>query len=80
VIDLIHREERVFRRKIPCAAYFTRTSTAIRPKDLGHIQASLKAAGVPVLPVELTERAAYRAIMQLGGTVYDLMPSEVSNP
>lgn len=80
VIDLIHREETVFRRKIPYAAYFTRTSAAIRPKDLRHIQASLKEAGVPVLPVELTERAAYRAIMQLGGTVYDLMPSEVSNP
>lgn len=80
VIDLIGREERAFRRDIPYAVFLTRTSTAIRPKDLGHIQQDLKTAGIPSLPVELTERAAFRAIMQLGGTIYDLSPSEVSNP
>lgn len=80
VIDLISREERAFRRDIPYAVFLTRTSTAIRSKDLGHIQRDLKNAGIPTLPVELTERAAFRAIMQLGGTIYDLSPSEVSNP
>lgn len=80
VIDLIHREEKAFRREIPYAVFFTRTSAAIRSRDLVHIQNDLASAHVPVLPVELTERAAFRAIMQLGGTLYDLTPAEVSRP
>lgn len=80
VIDLVRREEKAFRRTIPYAVFFTRTSAAIRSKDLGHIQKDLKDGGIPTLSVELTERAAFRAIMQLGGTIYDLSPSEVSNP
>lgn len=79
VIDLICREERAFRRDIPYSVVFTRTSAAIRSKDLGHIQRDLRDAGIPTLPVELTERAAFRTIMQLGGTIYDLTPAEVSN-
>ncbi|MEX5514946.1 AAA family ATPase [Pseudophaeobacter sp. 1A09344] len=80
VIDLICREERAFRRSIPYSVFFTRTSAAIRSRDLGHIQADLKEALIPTLPVELTERAAFRAIMQLGGTIYDLTKDEVSKP
>ncbi|VVT28124.1 ParA family protein [Hoeflea sp. EC-HK425] len=80
VIDLIRREEKAFRRDIPYAVFFTRTSAAIRSRDLAHIQKDLATADIPVLPVELTERAAFRAIMQLGGTLYDLTPEEVSRP
>ena len=80
VIDLIRREEKAFRRDIPYAVFFTRTSAAIRSRDLAHIQKDLASADIPVLPVELTERAAFRAIMQLGGTLYDLTPEEVSRP
>ena len=35
---------------------------------------------IPTLPVELTARAAFRAIMQLGGTIYDLTKEEVFKP
>ena len=80
VIDLIRREEKAFRRDIPYSVFFTRTSAAIRSRDLAHIQNDLQAASIPVLPVELTERAAFRAIMQLGGTLYDLSSDEVSRP
>lgn len=80
VLDLIRREEKAFRRAIPYAVFFTRTSAAIRSRDLQHIERDLKDNGVPLLPVELTERAAFRAIMQLGGTLYDLTPKEASKP
>lgn len=80
VIDLIRREEKAFRRAIPYAVFFTRTNAAIRSRDLQHIERDLKDNGVPLLPVELTERAAFRAIMQLGGTLYDLTNSEASKP
>lgn len=80
VLELIHREEKAFRREIPFAVFFTRTNAAIRSRDLRHIEQDLKADGIPLLPVELTERAAFRAIMQLGGTIYDLTESEASKP
>lgn len=80
VVGLIHREQKAFRRDIPFAVFFTRTNPAIRSKDLTHIQNDLDEAGIPRLPVEMTERAAFRAVMQLGGTIYDLSPKEASNP
>lgn len=80
VIELIRREEKAFRREIPYAVFFTRTSPVIRSKDLSHIEADLKANAIHMLPVEMTERAAFRTIMQLGGTIYDLTTAEVSKP
>lgn len=80
VLELIQREEKAFRRQIPYAVFFTRTNAAIRSRDLRHIEQDLKDNGIPLLPVELTERAAFRAIMQLGGTIYDLTAGEAANP
>lgn len=80
VLDLIRREEKAFRREIPFTVFFTRTNTAIRSRDLRQIEQDLKNNGIPLLPVELTERAAFRAIMQLGGTIYDLTEGEASKP
>ena len=40
----------------------------------------LQDAGIPILPAEMVERAAFRAIMQIGGTIYDLGPGDVANP
>ena len=80
VVSLIRREEKAYRRAIPHAVLFTATSPAIRSRDLTHLQVALAQNGVPVLPVELTERAAFRAMMQLGGTIYDLTQMEAHNP
>lgn len=80
VLELIHREEKAFRRHIPYAVFFTRTNAAVRSRDLRHIEQDLKANDIPLLPVELTERAAFRAVMQLGGTIYDLTACEAANP
>lgn len=80
VVRLIGREEKAFRRDIPFAVFFTRTNPVIRSRDLTHIQEDLDTNGIPRLPVEMTERAAFRAVMQLGGTIYDLEAGEVSNP
>ena len=37
-VKLIRQQEKAFRRKIPYAILFTRTSAAIRPRTLQHIQ------------------------------------------
>lgn len=80
VIALIQREEQAYRRRIPHAVLFTATSPAIRSRDLAHLRQELEANGVFCLPTELTERAAFRAMMQFGGTLYDLTGAEVHNP
>ncbi len=80
VMQLVQRESRAYRRDIPYVVVYTCTSPALRGRDFRHIDRQLAEKGVPVLPVELVERAAFRAIIQLGGTIYDLTPAEVSNP
>jgi chromosome partitioning protein len=80
VIKLIERESKAYRRDIPFAVVFTCTSPALRSRDFKHIEQQLIKSGIPILPVEMVERAAFRAMIQLGGTLYDLTQKEVNNP
>ncbi len=73
VMKLIEREARAYRRAIPYAIVYIRTSAAIRGRDFRHIEKQLG-------EMEMIERAAFRAVFQLGGTLYDLQKSEVNNP
>lgn len=79
VVKLIKREERAVRRPIPYAILFTCT-TAMRGRDVAHIEAQLRQNAIPMLPVGMTERAAFRAIFQLGGTIYDLTRADANKP
>jgi len=79
VIRLISREERAYKRKIPYAAFFTRTSY-IEPRTSKHIRKFIEDAGVEILSVAMNERDAYRAVFLFGGTLYDLTSEEVSQP
>ena len=78
-IRLIRQQEKAFGRRIPHAVLFTRTSTAIRPRLLGHIRKELQAADVPIMTSQMHEREAFRAIFSFGGTIDALLPSQVSN-
>jgi chromosome partitioning protein len=78
-IKLIRQQERAFARRIPYAVLFTRTSTVIRPRLLGHIRQELHAANVPIFATQIHEREAFRAIFSFGGTIQTLLPSQVSN-
>src|ERR1700712_1371085 len=77
-IKTISNFEKTFRRKMPCAILFTRTS-AIVTRDLRDIEAQFKKAGVKVLQTKMVERAAFRAIFSYGGTLATLDPPLVSN-
>lgn len=78
-IRLIRQQEKAFGRKIPHTVLFTRTSTVIRPRLLGHIRDELHAAGVPIMTAQMHEREAFRAVFSFGGTVDALPPAQVSN-
>lgn len=79
VVSLIEREKKAFRREIPYRVIFSMTS-ALQSREQRHIRETLQAKGIPILPASMTERAAFSAIFQLGGTVFDLTKEDVSNP
>jgi chromosome partitioning protein len=78
-IKLIKQQERAFNKKIPYAILFTRTSSAIRPRTLQHIQDEFRKHGVRAFQVQIHEREAYRALFSFGGTLESLNPQQVSN-
>ncbi len=78
-IKLVRRQEKAFKRTIPLAVLFTRTSAAIRPRSLQSIEAELTENAIPMLGTQIHERDAYRAIFSFGGTLSKLDPSHVSN-
>ena len=77
-VQLVRMKEETFNLSIPMAVLFTRTSAAIRTRDLKRIEANFAKADVPVFNVRLTERAPYRALFAYGGTLSSLDPSQVS--
>jgi chromosome partitioning protein len=78
-IKLIRQQEKAFHKKIPYSILFTRTSSAIRPRTLQHIQAEFKKHGILSFQVQIHEREAYRALFSFGGTIESLNPQHVSN-
>ena len=78
-IKLIKQQERAFNRTIPYAILYTRTSSAIRPRTLQHIQQEFQKYGVRAFQVHIHEREAYRALFSFGGTLESLNRQSVSN-
>ena len=79
-IGLVRRQEQAFRRRIPYRVLLTRTSAAIRPATLRHIEAELAQNDIPVLRAALMERDAFRAPFSFGGTLRSLPDGSVRRP
>ncbi len=78
-LRLIAQQEKAFKKKIPYAMLFTRTSAAIRPRTLQHIQAEFLKHSILCFENHIHEREAYRAIFSYGGTLESLNKKDVSN-
>ena len=78
-VKLIRQQEKAFSKKIPYAILFTRTSAAIKPRTLQHIQEEFKKYGILSFHTQINEREAYRALFSFGGTLEALNPQHVSN-
>ena len=78
-IRLVKAQEKAFKRIIPFAVLFTRTSAAIRPRSLQSIEAELAGQNVRMFGTQIHEREAYRAIFSFGGTLSGLDRKEVTN-
>lgn len=79
VVALIERESKAFRRRIPYRVMFSMVS-ALQSREQRHIRQTLEDRGIQILPEALADRAAFSAIFQIGGTLYDLTAADVSNP
>lgn len=77
-IRLVRQMGKVAGRTIPVAIYFSRLPTAIRERTFRDIEAQFRDAGVPILPTPIYDRAAYRSIFSIGGTVHTLTTDQVS--
>jgi len=71
-VKLIAMQSRVARRKIAHSVLFTRTSAAVQSRSLTNIRQQLDAAAVPVMHTALVERAAFRDLLDYGGSLPDL--------
>ena len=71
-VKLIRQMWRVANREIPYRAFLSRVSSVIRERTGRNIRQQFKQAEIPMLPVALIDRAAYRSIFSLGGTLHDL--------
>lgn len=76
-LKLVSDQEKTARRKIPHAVVFTRTSPAIRPRTLAHIESEMAARGVRIFNEQLHERESFRAMFSFGGTLEGLDPTKV---
>ena len=69
---------RVVNREIPYRVFFTRVPPAIRERTARDIDRQFAGAEIPVLPATLIDRAAFRTLFSLGGTLHELETSDVS--
>ncbi|BCH62752.1 hypothetical protein RvVAR0630_pl08940 (plasmid) [Agrobacterium vitis] len=77
-VKLVRQMWRVANREIPYRVFFTRVPPAIRERTARDIEQQFTGAAIPVLPATLIDRAAYRTLFSVGGTLQDLETSDVS--
>ncbi|WP_407965860.1 AAA family ATPase [Bartonella sp. C271] len=78
IIALIEQQSQFLKRKIPFRIVFSMTNT-LNSREAQHIEKTLEKANIPVLPASLTERGAYSALFQIGGSLFNLSSSDVTN-
>jgi chromosome partitioning protein len=78
-MKLVKVQERAFKKNIPFAVLFTRTSAAIRPRTLQSIESEFASNQIPMFGTQIHEREAYRAVFAFGGTLAELDPAQVAN-
>ncbi|MDR2839018.1 MAG: ParA family protein [Azonexus sp.] len=77
-VKLVRQMWKVANREIPYRVFFSRVPPAIRERTARDIERQFSGSAVPALPVSLTDRAAYRTLFSLGGTLHNLENADVS--
>jgi len=78
-LRLIRNQAKMARRDIPHSVVLTRTSAAMRSRALRNVQNQLQDSEIDVLRTDLVERAAFRDLLEFGGTLSGLSPEQANN-
>jgi len=78
-LRLVGNQSKMARRDIPYSVILTRTSAAMRSRALRNVQDQLRDNGIDVLRTSLVERAAFRDLVEFGGTLSGLGPDQAAN-
>jgi chromosome partitioning protein len=76
-IKLVRQMSRVANREIPYRLFFSRVAAAIRERTAKDLKAQFSANGADLLASGLVDRAAFRAIFSLGGTLHTIDAKDV---
>ena len=76
---MIYNVQRRAAHTIPFSVLLTRTSAAITTRSLKNVRAQLAKGNIDVFMTNLVERAAFRDLLDFGGTLHDLDPGQVAN-
>ncbi|AXC15997.1 Chromosome (plasmid) partitioning protein ParA (plasmid) [Acidisarcina polymorpha] len=77
-IGLLRSQENLFKRKIPHAIVFMRTSPIITTREEKEIRLNIEAAGVPRFVSSLNERTAFSHIFAYKRSLSELNPKETN--
>lgn len=77
-IRLIRQMGKVAGREIAFRVYFSRVAPAIREKTARDVEDQIAGAGILTLPVALIDRAPFRSIFSLGGSIHAMKRTDVS--
>jgi chromosome partitioning protein len=77
-VALIAEEGEALNRTIPYRLVRSRANAAVSTRSAKRIDAAIRQAELPVLPVGLVERAAYRDIFDFAATLDELDPATTS--
>ncbi len=77
-IQLIQRQGKSISREIKYSILFVETTPFVEGRSEKHVRQDVGSASVPVFKVELLKKDAFRALMQVGGTVHNL-PKSAAN-
>lgn len=78
-IGEIGTEEKHQRRKIPWAIVFTKTRVVAQSKTEQRIAREVRRSGADVIDIEINERDAFKAMLDLGRPLFELDASRVNN-
>jgi chromosome partitioning protein len=78
-VRLVRATSRSGRRDIPFRLLFTRMPAAVTTRNYRQIAAQMQELDLPILPIQLIEREAFKCIQTMGGTLATLDPKFVSN-
>lgn len=77
-IKLVRKTSAMLKRPIDFALVFSQIPAALKPRNLRDLEQQFAEHAIPVCPVSMIEREAFRTLFSTGGTLYTLGSTDVA--